>query len=87
VNVRFDIVWRQGSTDTVLATVTHPFTPPPPPNQYNAVAFETDLVGIAAPASPGDLLILRFSTIGGASYIPNGDGSLAGARDPNLTLP
>ena len=49
--------------------------------------FETDLVGMAAPAVAGDLLVLRFTTVGGGSYTPNGDGAFAGARDPNLTLP
>nr|ACX33966.1 hypothetical protein [uncultured bacterium RM35] len=91
VEVRFDIVWRTAAgVSTTLASVTHLFDPAPPGNPFNGVPFETDVTGIAAPASPGDKLILRFNTIGGApggSYTPNGDGMLAGARVPNLTLP
>jgi hypothetical protein len=92
VDVQFDIVWRtSGGVETVLATTTHTFDPRPSgPNQYDAVLFETDLTGLAAPAAPGDSLVLRFTTIGGspsAFYVPNGDGSLANGRDPNLTLP
>ena len=91
VDVRFDIIWRPANGgDTVLASATHTFAPPSPPNQFGAVMFETDLAGIAAPAAAGDYLILRFTTVGGApgaSYTPNGDGAFAGARDPNLTLP
>ena len=88
VDVRFDIIWRRAAGgDTVLATTTHTFTPPQPANQFAAVMFETDLTGIAADAAAGDLLILRFATVGGATYTPNGDSTLAGARDPNLILP
>ena len=91
VDVRFDIVWRTtAGASTVLASTTNQFSPPPPLNQYNGVMFEADLTGLAAPAARGDQLVLRFATVGGApgaSYIPNGDGALAGARIPNLTLP
>ena len=92
MNVRFDIIWRPaGGSDTVLAMVTHTFDPPPASaGRYDAVMFEADLTGIAAPASAGDSLVLRFNTIGGATgafYIPNGDGSASKGRDPNLTLP
>lgn len=92
VAVRFDIIWRTAAkTDTVLATVTHTFDANPPgPGQLNAVKFETDLTGIAAPATPGELLVLKFNTVGGSTgafYIPNGDGALVKGRIPNLTLP
>ena len=59
----------------------------PGTNSFASVMFETDLTGMAVPAVAGDLLVLRFTTTGGASYTPNGDGSFAGARDPNLSLP
>jgi len=85
VDVRFDIVWRTAAgVSTTLASTTHTFPP------GRGVAFETDLEGIAAPASAGDFLILRFTNVGGATdstYTPNGDGALVGARIPNLTLP
>ena len=91
VNVRFEIVWRDATNkETVLAAAMHTFMPPAPPNQYDAVAFEADLPGIAAPARPGDLLLLRFSVPSGDSngnYTPNGDGPLAKGRYPSITLP
>jgi hypothetical protein len=91
VQVRFDIVWRTAAgASTQLATVMHTFNPPTGSNPYSVVPFETDLTGMAAPAAPGDALVLRFTTVGGdtgASYTPNGDGALAGGSDPNLTLP
>jgi hypothetical protein len=91
VDVRFDIVWRpRAGADTVIATVSHRFTPPPTPNPFGGATFEADLPGIAAPAARGDSLVLRFNVTGGesgASYTPNGDGALANARVPNLTLP
>ena len=89
VDVRFDIIWRTAAkVDTVLATTTHTFVQKA--GSYDAIMFDADLPGIAAAATPGDLLVLRFNTIGGVSgayYIPNGDGPLAKGRDPNLTLP
>jgi len=89
VDVRFDIVWRatRGS-DTVLATASHHFDPPAAgPGQFDAVEYETDVAGIAAPAVPGDQLVLRFTVTAGSGYIPNGDGALVNGRIPNLTLP
>jgi|KBSSwiStaDraftv2_1062776.scaffolds.fasta_scaffold176523_3 hypothetical protein len=72
----------------VIASVTHTFPPASTSgNPYASVAFESFVDGLAAPASPGDEIILKFSTISGSSYIPNGDGAIAGARVPNLTLP
>jgi hypothetical protein len=75
----------------VLATITHTFQAPPAPNQSNAVAFEADLPGgKAAPATPGDQLILKFSVPSGdpgSNYTPNGDGPLAKGRFPSITLP
>lgn len=95
VDVEYDIIWRVGegdnATDTVLASTTHTFTAPlPPANVRDAVAFETDLTGIAANATPGDQLVLRFLVTAGpqgANFTPNGDGPMANGRYPNLTLP
>jgi hypothetical protein len=92
MGVRFDVIWRAAArADTVLATATHTFAElPVGPTQNDAVAFETDLTGIAAAARPGDLLVLRFTVITGdltGNYTPNGDGPLARGRYPNLTLP
>jgi hypothetical protein len=89
--VRFDLIWRGAAGDNVIATVTHDFVPHPAgPGQFDAILYETDLAGAAAPAGPGDLLVLRFTTVAGptgAYYIPNGDGALVNGRTVNLTLP
>jgi hypothetical protein len=54
----------------------------------NTVMFETDLQANTVPAAAGDQLVLRFTTVSASgSFVPNGDGASAGARDPNLTLP
>jgi hypothetical protein len=92
VNVRFEVIWRDvDQLDTVLATAMNTFTERPAgPNQYDAIAFETDMDGIAAPAQAGDELVLKFSVVNDdpdANYTPNGDGPLARGRYPNLTLP
>jgi hypothetical protein len=92
VDVRFEIVWRDSTgRETVLASAMHTFVGRPAgPNQYDAIAFETDLSGIAAAARPGDLLLLRFtvpSGDNGGNYTPNGDGPLAKGRYPSITLP
>jgi len=73
-----------------VAQTTHMFAPNPPgPTQFDAVAFDADLAGVAAPAQAGDRLVLRFNNVGPetGAYTPNGDGSLVGGRVPNLTLP
>jgi hypothetical protein len=90
--VRFDILWRAaGAADVVLLTATHTFEPHPPgPGQFDAIRYEADLEGLAAPAAPGDLLVLRFTTVSadpGGYYIPNGDGALVNGQTVNLTLP
>jgi len=56
---------------------------------FNSVMFETDMPPAnAVPAAAGDQLVLRFTTVSATgSFVPNGDGAQAGARDPNLTLP
>jgi hypothetical protein len=92
VNVRYEIIWRDsGARETVLASTMHTFVGRPAgPTQYDAHAFEADLTGVAAPARPGDLLILRFSVPSGdpdANYTPNGDGPAAKGRYPSITLP
>jgi hypothetical protein len=75
----------------VLATATHTFMERPAgPTHDDAIAFETDMTGIAADARPGDLLVLKFSVTSGdpmGNFTPNGDGPTANGRYPNLTLP
>ena len=86
VTVEFDILWRRsGSPDAIIATVNHDF--PIGSGSFRSVMFETDLAASAVPAVAGDQLVLKFKTLSGGTYTPNGDGATAGARDPNLTLP
>lgn len=89
--VRFDVIWRSGGGDVVLATATNTFVPHPAgPGQFDAIQYETDLAAAAAPAAAGDKLVLRFTTTdaeAGGYYIPNGDGALVNGRTVNLTLP
>jgi hypothetical protein len=92
VNVKFEIIWRDSADrDTVLASTMHTFVGRPPgPNQYDAILFETDLPGIAAPARPGDQLLFKFSVPSGdmnGNYTPNGDGPAVKGRFPSITLP
>jgi hypothetical protein len=92
MDVRFDVIWRDAAArDTVLATASHTFAQRPAgPTQNDAVAFETDLDGIAAAARPGDHLVLKFTVTAGdptGNYTPNGDGPAVNGRYPNLTLP
>lgn len=86
--VRFDLIWRGDGGDLVLATATHTFVPVA--GSFNAIRYEADLEGIAAPAAPGDRLVLRFTTTAadaGGYYIPNGDGALVNGQTVNVTLP
>ena len=89
VAVRYDVIWRHGGDDTVIATATGTLTPQQP-DPYVAAPFEGDAAGIAAPAAAGDKLVLRFTVTGGDAdtyFIANGDGAYAHGRVPNLTLP
>ncbi len=87
VDVTFDVIWRGAGGERTIVTFTHHFDPP---DDFNAVPFEADAEGTAAPAVRGDTLILRMAASGatpGPSYIPNGDGALTQGRIPSLTLP
>ncbi len=85
----FDVLWRDAAgTDHPLASVSHHFDPQPA--GFNAVQFEADAPGVAAPARSNDHLVLRFTAQGagtGILYIPNSDGANAMGRIPSLTLP
>jgi hypothetical protein len=91
VEVRFDVIWRAPRSETVVATTTHTFEERPAgAAHFDAIAFETDMNGVAADARAGDQLVLKFSVISGdadGNYTPNGDGPAANGRYPNLTLP
>jgi len=88
VDVRFQILWRAGSTDTELAAFTHHFDPLPA--GYRAQAYEETAEVEAVPAASGDQLILRYSGQSESlpmAYVPNGDGDEVGGRIPFIDLP
>jgi hypothetical protein len=89
VDVTFDLIWRRGDMDMVLATWDQHFDPLSGAN-FDAQAYELDVDAPAIDFVPGDKLVFRYSgsnTIESEAYIPNGDGSLANGRIPNFTLP
>jgi hypothetical protein len=87
--VQWDIIWRTtAGDDTVLATFTHHFDPIP--GNFDAQPFEAAAQAPAAPASPGDRLVLRYQAMNATvnmAYIPNGDGALTNGRIPSIILP
>jgi len=88
VDMRFDVLWRHGGTDTLVVRFDHHFDPPA---GYDAVPLDADAVGVAVAAQPGDRLVLRMSATqsatSGPAFIPNADGTHANGRIPSLTLP
>lgn len=89
VDVTFDLVWRRGATDTTLATWTQHFEPLPG-GAFDAQAYEVEQDAPAIDWQSGDQLVFRYSganTTSAQAFIPNGDGSLANGRIPNITLP
>jgi len=91
-DVQFDVLWRTGAGDTTVASFSHHFDVPASPGQFDAVAFDGSADGIAAAATAGDHLVLRFSITsmhpaGTRPYIPNGDGGDALGRIPSLITP
>lgn len=88
VDVTFDLIWRRGTTDTSLASWQMHFEPRPV--GFDAQAYEVDREAPAIDWQDGDLLVFRYSGANSTSsfaWIPNGDGSLAHGRIPNITLP
>lgn len=88
-DVTFTILWRDAGGDHPIAQVTHHFDPQN--SGPLTMPFDADLDGMAAPAKPGNQLILRFSVAGKTPpkilYVPNADGAEANGRIPSLTLP
>jgi hypothetical protein len=88
VDVTFDLIWRRGTTDMVLATWMQHFDPLP--GSFDAQPYEIDQTGTAIDFAAGDQLIFRYSaanTSSSEAYVPNGDGHLSHGRIPNITLP
>lgn len=89
VDVKFDLVWRRGATDTVLATWQQRFEPLAG-GVFNAQPYELDVAAPAIDVSSGDQLVFRYTGLMSTAmmaFIPNGDGSVTGGRIPNITLP
>ena len=89
VDVTYDLIWRRGGTDMVLATWSEHWEPLPGAN-FDAQAYEKDVDAQAIDFEPGDQLVFRYSgmnTTSSEAYIPNGDGTSANGRIPNFTLP
>jgi FtsP/CotA-like multicopper oxidase with cupredoxin domain len=89
VDVTFDLIWRRGDSDTVLATWMEHFEPLPN-GQFKAQPYEVEQAAQAIDWQAGDQFIFRYSganTTSMMAFIPNGDGPLADGRIPNIILP
>ncbi len=90
VDVTFQLVWKQATTESVIGEVMQHFEPLPA-GGFDAQPCDLDIVATAIDGFvSGDQLILRFrgaNTTSQEAYIPNGDGDHAHGRIPNLTLP
>ncbi len=89
VDVTFELIWRRGTTDTVIDSWLDHFDPLPG-GVYEAQAYETDRVGAAIQFETGDQFVFRYTgsnTTSEQAWIPNGDGVMANGRIPNITLP
>ena len=89
VDVTFDLIHRRGSDDTVLAEWSQHFEPIDG-GKYEAQPYELDVDAPAIDFKAGDLFVFRYTGTNATAmqaYIPNGDGAVAGGRDPAITLP
>lgn len=88
VDVTFDLIWRRGSTDMVLATWTEHFEPVS--GSFDAQAYELDVQAPAISFMEGDQFVFRYTANAESAlnaWVPNGDGTSANGRIPNFTLP
>lgn len=89
IDVTFDLIWRRGADDTVLATHAQTFMPLAD-GSFKAQPCEVDLEAPAIDFAPGDQFVFRYAganSTGTTAWIPNGDGALTNGRIPNITLP
>jgi hypothetical protein len=88
VDVKFELMARQGADTVVLATWTKHFEPLA--TGYDAQPYEVSKDAAAIDVVAGTELVFRYSATNTTkleAWIPNGDGTLADGRIPNLTLP
>jgi hypothetical protein len=90
VDITFDLIWRRGSTDTVLATWTEHYEPNPGVN-FDAQPYEKDVDVQAIDFVDGDRFVFRYTGANtdttSFAWVPNGDGTGANGRIPNFTFP
>ncbi len=89
VDVKFELIWRHGGSDTTLSAFTEHYDPTGGGN-FDAQAHEYDEAAPAVDYASGDQFVFRYSAVmatGAEAYIPNGDGPLAKGRIPNIRLP
>jgi hypothetical protein len=96
VTVTYSVLWEHAGSDVTVLTFQQAYVKPP--NDNIPVISRFTEPGIAIDYSPGDQLILQWSTDAQSSpsaYTPNGDGSAAPEgsgsdvvpENPNITLP
>ena len=89
VDATFTLIWRRGAMDTTLVQWTQHFEPLGG-MRFTAQAYEVDMAAPAIDYKSGDQFVFRYAaanTTLANAFIPNGDGSNAGGRIPNITLP
>jgi hypothetical protein len=87
-DVTFDLIWRRGAVDMVLASWDEHFEPTP--GSFDAQPYELDVNAPAISFEDGDKLVFRYTASAASqpnAWIPNGDGTTANGRIPNFTLP
>jgi hypothetical protein len=89
IDVTFDLIWRRGATDTVLATWMQHFDPLPA-GVFDAQPYELDVDAPAIDHEDGDQFVFRYAGANSTAimaFIPNGDGPITKGRIPNITFP
>src|SRR5205823_3279919 len=87
VDVHFEVIHRRGSADTDACTWDHHFDPALD-GTFPVQPLDADAACTAVDFQPGDKLVFKYSgasAMNNEAYIPDGEGSSNGGRDPNLT--
>lgn len=89
VDVTFEVMWRRGTTNVLVATWSKHFDPLAS-GDYDAQPYEAGREAEAIEHAAGDLLVFRYTANSASkadAWIPNGDGELANGRIPHIALP